>query len=80
MAEKKRPTQQKPPASSDAVKFATLAKILKDPPVRTQDEGGITCDLCKDENWWYEQYGGGWEAYHWWYCGPLGLDCDSGTP
>ena len=35
----------------------------------------ITCAVCADQAWWEENYGPFWQAAHWWYCGPLGLNC-----
>jgi len=35
----------------------------------------ITCELCRDDAWWQENYGSLWQAAQWWHCGPFGLDC-----
>ncbi len=78
-------TDQKAPKSSRGEILVAITRLAwheimaqplpQKPPVVARDGGEITCELCKDDGWWYAQYGSGWEAWQWWYCGPLGLDC-----
>jgi hypothetical protein len=60
--------------------FAALAKALAHPALKksSNTESGITCELCRNDAWWQENFGSGWELVQWWYCGPLGLDCNQG--
>jgi hypothetical protein len=77
MTDERKKPKPPPPATPFEAQLTTLLKIVlkyRSAP-SAKDEGDLTCALCADDNYWWERYGPGWEAWQWWYCGPLGLNC-----